>query len=457
MKIVVLNGSPKGKVSVTLQYVRYIKQEVPEHDYVIHDVAHRIKRLEKDNDEFDRIIDDIKSSDAVLWAFPLYYMAVAGQYKRFIELIHERGCADAFKDKYAASLSTSIHFYDHTAHAYIRAISEDLEMRFFDFFSAEMSDLIKEVEQEKLLFFARSFFKSIEDKEVFPKQFPKIEEHKFKYEKGRAHRKISLDGERIVLLKDSDESDTNLNSMIDMFVSCISGEVEIYDIKEIGMKGGCLGCLHCSYDNTCRYSDGYVEFFEQRVKTTDILIIAGTIRDRYLSANWKMFFDRSFYNNHVPVLGGKQIGFIFSGSLSLNMNLQEIMEAQFEISQSNAVGFITDECHDSETIDRMINDYAKRIVELSISGYIKPPTFRSVAGGKIFRDEVYARMRFPFIADYKYYKRNKLFDFPQKNYKTRFIGRVMMTLANLKGFRTEVYKKTMRHQMVKPFEKLFDD
>jgi multimeric flavodoxin WrbA len=52
----------------------------------------------------------------VLWAFPLYYLLVASQYKRFIELIFENNSTAAFKGKYAAVLTTSINFYDHTAH-----------------------------------------------------------------------------------------------------------------------------------------------------------------------------------------------------------------------------------------------------------------------------------------------------------------------------------------------------
>jgi hypothetical protein len=63
-------------------------------------------------------------------AFPLYFLLVPSNYKRFIELIWERGAEAAFKGKYAASLSTSIHFYDHIVHNYINAISEDLDMKF---------------------------------------------------------------------------------------------------------------------------------------------------------------------------------------------------------------------------------------------------------------------------------------------------------------------------------------
>jgi hypothetical protein len=35
MKIVVLNGSPKGEYSVTLQYVHYIQKKFPGHEWKI--------------------------------------------------------------------------------------------------------------------------------------------------------------------------------------------------------------------------------------------------------------------------------------------------------------------------------------------------------------------------------------------------------------------------------------
>ncbi|MBA7589669.1 hypothetical protein ES708_31758 [subsurface metagenome] len=69
-------------------------------------------------------------------------MLVCSQYKRFIELIFEKEAESFFKDKYVISLSTSIHFYDHTAQNYIRAICDDLGMKFFGYFAADSWDLL---------------------------------------------------------------------------------------------------------------------------------------------------------------------------------------------------------------------------------------------------------------------------------------------------------------------------
>ena len=102
MKIAVLNGSPKGQISVTMQYVHFLEQRFPETEFKYFDVALKIKRLEKDDKAFQEIIAEIAAADAVLWAFPLYFLLVCSQYKRFIELIFERNATAAFRGKPAA-------------------------------------------------------------------------------------------------------------------------------------------------------------------------------------------------------------------------------------------------------------------------------------------------------------------------------------------------------------------
>ena len=112
LRIVVLAGSPKGETSVTVQYVRYLERVLHAHDLKIVQISQPIKQIESDTDAFDAVIADVADSDLVLWAFPLYFMLVPSQYKRFVELIWERSAEHVFRHKYAAVLTTSIHFFD---------------------------------------------------------------------------------------------------------------------------------------------------------------------------------------------------------------------------------------------------------------------------------------------------------------------------------------------------------
>ncbi len=82
----------------------------------------------------------MRKSDGVIWAFPLYVFLVCSQYKRFIEMITEKGAQDAFAGKYVTVLSTSVHFFDNTAHNYMHGICDDLDMKYVEPFSADMDD-----------------------------------------------------------------------------------------------------------------------------------------------------------------------------------------------------------------------------------------------------------------------------------------------------------------------------
>jgi len=150
MKIVVLNGSPKGESSITLQYVNFIQKKFPHHEFKVFHIAKKIGKLEKDEKYFGAMIDEISESDGVLWAFGLWVLVVSAQYMRFIELISERSAKDAFKNKYTASLSTSIHYFDHIAHNYIRSVAEDLDMKYTDGLSLDLIDLRKEEERKNI-------------------------------------------------------------------------------------------------------------------------------------------------------------------------------------------------------------------------------------------------------------------------------------------------------------------
>jgi len=48
MNILVLNGSPKGHYSITLQTVNYLSALHPEHVFNVLDVGKKIKSFEKD-------------------------------------------------------------------------------------------------------------------------------------------------------------------------------------------------------------------------------------------------------------------------------------------------------------------------------------------------------------------------------------------------------------------------
>lgn len=387
MKITVLNGSPKGETSVTLQYVHYIGKEFPQHELEIFHISPRIKTIEKDEQAFRDILESTRSSDGILWASPVYGALVPSNYKRFIELISEKGAADVFRNKHTIFLTTSVRFFDHTAQNYIHAVCDDLDMRYVGSFSARYDDMEKAEERERLRLFAANFFDEIGNDTLPPKCYMPLTRRDFEYVPGDAANKIDAAGKKVLVLTDSREHEVNLIRMIDRFRASFSKEIEVVNLWNIDIKGSCLGCLHCWTDNRCVYEgkDGYLDFYNTKVKPADILIWAGAIKDRYLSSRWKLYCDRSFVAGAGP-MEGKHIGFIISGPLSQVPNMREILVGLVENMNGNPVGFVTDEHGDSVTIDNSLQYLAGRLVRFADTGYVQPWTFLGEGGAKVLKD-----------------------------------------------------------------------
>ena len=454
MNIVVLGGSPKGEISVTMQYVKYMQQYLTKHNFTIIQAAASIKRLEKNKKDFSEIIEQIKKADVIVWAFPLYYCLVCSQYKRFIELIFERESGSAFEGKHAVSLSTSIHFYDHTAHAYIRSISEDLGMNYLGFFSAKMQDLIDEKGRKKLEAFSY-FFTDMAEKDVkTPRYSAPLPEYNFSYKPAAEPRKKIPLNKKITLITDSEEGNTG--NMIRKLKDCLFGDIEVVNLTKIDIKGGCLGCLKCSNNNVCSYSgkDDYIEMFEHVIKPADILILAGSIKDRYLSSTWQRFFDRSFYNTHKPLLNNKHLGILISGPVHYIPHTTEILQGFFQVEGSHVIDIVTDESRDSKHIDELIYGLAIRLASCAELDYIMPSTFLGVAGLKIFRDDIMGGLRVTFRADHKFYKKNKLYDFPQRNPLKNILNTLGYFITGIPFVRKKM-NQYMREGMIMPFKRMF--
>jgi multimeric flavodoxin WrbA len=459
MNVIVLNGSPKGDMSVTLQYAEYIRKKYPDHRYRVFNVAQNIKSIESKENEFDAIIDAVREADVILWAFPLYVLLVHANMKRFIELVFERGAEGAFAGKYGASISTSIKFFDNTANDYMQAISEDLGMNFVGFFAADMNDLMKADKRRLLELFAERVFTAREGNEVFLRHFAKIEYASVPYAPGSpgapgtqnaGMRAVDTLGKKVVVIADEIVPGSNLSAMIDTFTSQFAQDIEVVDLSAVDVKGGCLGCLRCGYDNTCFWKDrdGYFDMYERKLKTADIIVFAGEIQDRYLSSKWKNFFDRGFYNTHQPSLAGKQWAFLISGPFSQTDTLRTILQAWTEFQQSGLAGIVTDECGDSAVIDAAIRSLAKNAVWAAERGYVTSETFLRVGGMKIFRDEVFGHLRMVFQSDHRYYAANGVYNFPQKNVGSRLFNNFVLLISRISSVRERFFKTELVPGMV---------
>ena len=455
MKIIVLNGSPKGKLSGTLQYVAYLQKAFSQHEFEAIHVSQTIRAIEKNQEKFNAIIEKIQNADGVIWSFPLYFMMVHGGFKRFIELIFEHNAENAFANKYTAVISTSIHFYDHTAQEYMRAICEDLQMQYTGGFSPASSDLLKTKHQKQLLQFGQHFFNAMEQKKVFQPKYAPVKARNFTYTHGKSNKVVDPGNKRVVILHDALEEDHNLKEMVAHAQDMFDGKAEIYNIREVNIKGQCQGCMQCGGSYHCSYEgkDDYIDFYKNNVMKADILIYGGTIKDRYLSSRWKTFFDRSFFNTHTPVLIDKQAIFLVSGALEQNANLQQILEAYFEFQFSNLTGIISDSSGTSQEIDRYIEQAVEECVYNSKEGVSRPMTSLGVGGIKIFRDDIWGPLRMVFPADHKAFRKLGYYKtFPQRSFTNFLMHVFVVPLLSIPPVR-KVFNAQMKEQMIVPLKK----
>ena len=401
MNILVLNGSPKGKYSITLQTTNYLSQKFPDESFEVLNIGQKIKAFERD---ISPALDALKKADLIIFSYPVYTFLAPYQLQRFIELIKESNID--LNGKFATQISTSKHFYDVTAHRYIQDNCCDLGLKYIKGLSADMDDLLTEQGQKEAIDFFE-YVKFCVKENIFEKSSIQSTEAK--------HIKVTVpenSGDKtgdVVVLTNCEENDTQLQSMINRFISVSPRKVRVVNIREYPFKGGCLGCLNCAVSGKCVYKDGFDDFLRNNIQTAQAIITAFTIKDHSMGASFKLYDDRQFCNGHRAVTMGMPMGYLISGNFSEEFNLQMIVEARSQVGKNFLSGVATDEINPNAEIDKLVKS-----LEYALENkYVPPQNFYGVGGTKIFRDLIWI-MQGMMKADHKFYKAHGQYDFPQK-------------------------------------------
>ena len=443
MKIAVINGSPKGKYSITLQTIRYLERKFPDHEFLTLHAGQKIKALEKD---FTPAMELLASADAVIFSYPVYTFLAPSQLHRFIELLKASGLD--MTDKYATQITTSKHFYDVTAHKYVEENALDLGMRYIRGLSADMEDLLTEggrSDAEK--FFAR-FLWSVEEG-VFARQESKPEAFvpvAASVPDPEASEKKQRD---VVIITDVTDQESNLARMIQRFRHVFGCTTRVVNISDYPFSGGCLGCFRCAVSEKCMYKDGFDSFLRENIQKADAIVYAFTIRDHSMGARFKMYDDRNFCNGHRTVTVGMPVGYIVSGPYAKEHNLRTVIEGRSETGGNFLSGVATDERDANAAVDQL----AKALAFALETGHTAPQNFYGVGGMKIFRDLIY-QMRGMMRADHKFYKKQGIYDFPQKKKLTSLKMYLVGMLLSNEKILSKMGNK-MNDGMLMPYEKLF--
>ncbi len=435
MNVLVINGSPKGKYSITLQTLNYIEVLFPEHSFKVAHVGQRIKTLEK---EFiDAAV--LEGADLIIFSYPVYTFIAPSQLHRFIELLKESGID--LSGKFVTQLTTSKHFYDVTAHKYIEENCKDMGMKYIRGLSADMDDLLSEKGQKE----AKKFFEYVlfgMKNDIFEPILPS------------AQKKVLSDvtvpecdddknGDVVIV---ADCTSERLERMINRFRAVLPRATRVVNLREYPFSGGCLGCFNCASDGKCIYKDSFDEFLRTKIQNADAIVYAFDVKDHSMGALFKMYDDRQFCNGHRTVTMGMPMGYIVNGDIEIESNLKTILTARADVGSNFLCGVATDE----NSIDAM----AKKLVFALENAYVPPQTFYGIGGMKIFRDLIYL-MRGMMKADHKFYKAHGQYDFPQKKKGTVVKMYLVGALISNKKIKAKM-GNAMTEGMLAPYRKILE-
>ena len=443
MNILVINGSPKGENSITLQTVRYLEKIYPSHVFEILHAGQKIRALEKD---FAPVLDMVARADLLLFAYPVYTFIAPSQLHRLMELLKASGADLA--GKFASQITTSKHFYDVTAHRYIQDNCQDMGMKVIRGLSADMDDLLCERGQKD----ARDFFDFVcfsMEQDVFEPFAQPASAAKHAPVTPSSVDLAEKPGD-VVILTDCEKDNAQLAAMIDRFRSALPLHSRVINIREYPMRGGCLGCFHCAVSGKCVYTDGFDEFLRNDIQKTQAIVYAFTIRDHSMGAVFKQYDDRQFCNGHRTVTMGMPMGYLISGDYSRETNLQAIIEARAQVGGNYLAGVATDE----QDPDREIDSLARTLSYAIEHSYVPPQNFYGVGGMKVFRDLIWI-MQGMMKADHKFYKAHGQYDFPQKQWKTMLKMYLVGALIASPKIQAKM-GSAMTEGMLAPYKKVLD-
>jgi len=323
MRILALNGSPKGDYSIMLQTVRYIAKKHPEHSFQTLNVGAGIKRFERD---FSEAKAALEQAEMILFSYPVYTFLVPGQLHRFVELMKASGLS--FRGAYATQITTSKHFYDVTAHRFIQENAQDMGMKFIRGLSADMDDLLTEKGQADALHFFDYLLWCVEN-DVFE---PLLQTRPaFVPQPVSPLADTAGKTGDVVIVADIAAEDTQLAAMVARFQAACSLRTRVVNIREFPFNGGCISCFHCAADGKCIYTDGFDTFLREQIQTAQAVVIACALRDHSMGSLFMIYDDCQFCNGHRTVTMGMPFGYLISRSYSTERNLQTVVEGRAEV------------------------------------------------------------------------------------------------------------------------------
>lgn len=458
MKLVVLAGSPKADhSSVTAVHVKYLEQILTDCEIRVWPVARMIHKLDKKPAELDAIVEDIRGADGIVWACPVYVYMVPAQLKRFVELVHERGLADAFAGKYATSLLTSGMVLDELAQDYLQATSEDLDMRYVPGFSAAAvvdRSLLDHDLRRGFEHFARSFVDDILQARAMPRRYAPLPPRGPGYHPEDLPAAVprGSTGHKVMIVSDH-QPGSSLERMVQAFSRICSCETEVVNLNDVVIKSYCQGCVRCNHKGVCVVDDGVRDVYLQKMGAADAVVIAATQVDRHLSSRWKTFLDRGLINGYFPTLEGKQGGVLLSGPSRANPMLRHHVTTWAIVKGMTPWDVVTDE-DDVATTTELLRTLALHMESGIEESVVRPLSFMARAYRSLTRDVLFVFAGFKRNDD-RLFRSHGLYDYPYKDLGL-WARKMQLGVVFRLPFVQEKLRRNATRRLTSPYRGLFD-
>lgn len=454
MKVLTLQGTPKldTRLSITGLHIEFLENNYEEHSFENLNIGKDIVKTENDESHFNEMMVKIERADLLIWVTPVYTGMVPANVKRFIELISERGKEGLFRGKYTGAIVTSAGVMDDIVVSYLRVVSEDMGCRFVDSFCGTALPCIDTQYIKGLRFFMDNLLEACSRSLPVMREFNPISAVLQPYNPDSIGEVKKSRAKKIAIITDITDRESNLAKMVDSYVKLSPYEVEIVNLSDTYYHY-CSCCLGCSGDFNCKVNDGFKEMLDKKIITADGVIIAGEIKERFLSARIKTYIDREFTYNHVQIHKGRLFGLLISGPLRDNSNIRKTMAGWIEMRGGSVIDIVSDEFESSETVTTLIGELAVKMAGAINKGVTRPLSFLGHGAQRMMRDLIYV-VRFPFVGDYKFFKKHHFKGLPHKQKKATFLFTLLSLRAKFFGYEAaladymEAGIKAVREQLI---------
>ncbi len=378
MIVSVLNGSPHGEHSATLQHVRFLASRWLGDEVRVLQVGSEVEEYCQPGEARHRLLDTIAPSNLLLVCFPVYLAMAPAQLMRLLEHLRAEG-GDCLRGKPVALLCTGEGFGMALALRSLRGALETLGCLPVGEWAGEPDSFLRPEGRERLLVYWQELHWAVE--RGMGQAAKGDEPSSYVYSPTGSARLGIPDqvsktiGRNTVLVTDCEREHASLRSMINTFKLLYPLTIREVSISSFYGARGCIGCSRCAHSRRCIHSDGFEDLIENHLKPADALVFAAPVAGRLIGSAWKVIFDRLLMTGRWEATRGKPAGWLLSGSLSREGALCDWLQIVGDTQGIALVGMACDEAAEDLQVTDTLLQLAERLawrVEHTAAG--GPPT-----------------------------------------------------------------------------------